>query len=237
MVLAAVVCLAWQPVHLWFAKNYAAKKYANMDMQDAELFNAVLASGIRRIQAEVSGDTSGQERLAPVVDGYRFSFPAEKYKQLTGDYVDFDSEKLTIRCLGVLPLTEGFAQAATDDSPTGQYLAKTDPFLILVDVYNARPKDIERQSNFDDLNKHLTLLLIKSVMVPHGADKHWERIDTGRREGIIVGDTSTQYIIVDLYLPEIREFAHIVIWPKNTATMPDVYSAIAELELSKADSD
>ncbi len=237
VVLAAAVSMAWSPVLLRLAKYNAARKFADCQDEDVEAFNQVLASEIRRIQPEVSGpDTSGQERLASVVDGYRFSFPALKYTRLPGDYVDFDSEKLTIRCLGTVFLAEEFAKAVPIGSPNHDYFSKTDPFLILVDVFNASPKDIERQSSFDDLNKHLTLLLIKSVLMPVGADKHWERIDTGTREGIIVGDTSLQYIIVTLYLQETREFADVVIWPKEAATMADVYGAIAELEVSKADS-
>jgi len=228
-VLAASAWLAWSPVMLWLAKRGAAKKYA--DMQDAETLNVALAPDVRQINDKAgSGE---QERTAAVVDGYRFSFPAAKYQRLPGQYVDFDSGKLTVRCLGVLDLTGEFAKAATDDSAVGQYLAKTDPFHILVDAFNARPKDIEQQASFETLKKHLALLLIKAVLMPVGADKHWERFDTGKCPGIIAGDTSMRGIMVTVYLPEHRKFADILIQPKDGATMADVYAAIAELEVSQ----
>jgi len=235
-VLATVVWLAWSPALLWFAKRDAAKKYADIDMQDAAALNVVLASDVHRIQPAASETGAGeQQHVAAIVDGYRFSLPAAKYQRLPGQYVDFDSEALTVRCLGVLDLTGEFAKAATDDSATGRYLTKTDPFHILVDAFNARPKDIERQASFDDLSKHLTLLLIKAVLMPVGSDKHWERFDTGERRGLIAGDTSMQGILVTLYLPEDRQFADILIRPKDGATMADVYAAIGELKVMKGD--
>jgi len=231
-VLAAGVWLAWSPALLWFAKRDAAKKYA--DMQDAETLNVALAPDVRQINRMATVAGSGEpQRVAAVVDGYRFSFPAAKYQRLPGQYVDFDSGKLTVRCLGVLDLTGEFAKAATDDSALGGYFARTDPFHILVDAFNARPKDIERQASFEALNKHLALLLIKAVLMPVGADKHWERFDTGKCPGIIAGDTSMRGILVTLYLPGHRQFADILIRPKDGATMTDVYTAIAELEVSQ----
>jgi hypothetical protein len=228
-VLAASAWLAWSPAMLWLAKRDAATKYA--DMQDAETLNVALAPNVRQIN-DMAG-AGEQERIAAVVDGYRFSFPAAKYQRLPGQYVDFDSGKLTVRCLGVLDLTGEFAKAATDDSAVGQYLAKTDSFQILVDAFNARPKDIEQQASIEALNKHLALLLIKTVLMPIGADKHWERFDTDKHPGIIAGDTSMRGIMVTVYLPEQRKFADILIRPKDGATMADVYAAIAELEVSQ----
>jgi hypothetical protein len=226
-VLAASAWLAWSPAMLWLAKRDAAKKYA--DMQDAEALNVALAPDVRQIN-DIAG-SGEQERIAAVVDGYRFSLPAARYQRLPGQYVDFDSGKLTVRCLGVLDLTGEFAKAATDDSAVGQYLAKTDPFQILVDAFNARPKDIEQQASIEALKKHLVLLLIKAVLMPVGADKHWERFDTGKCPGIIAGDTSMRGIMVTVYLPEHKKFADILIRPKGETTMAEVYRTICELDV------
>jgi hypothetical protein len=78
-------------------------------------------------------------------------------------------------------------------------------------------------------------LLIKAQLMPIGADKHWERIDTRKREGIIAGDTTMRGILVTLYLPEGREFADILIRPKDAANMADVYSAVAKLDVTKVE--
>jgi len=233
-VLAAAVWSAWSPALLWLAKRDAIKKYANM--QDAETLNAALAPDVRRISGVPSdAGSSEQQRVAAVVDGYCFSLPAAKYQRLPGQYADFDSEKLTIRCLGVLDLTGEFAKAATDDSAVGGYFARTDPFNILVDAFNARPKDIEEQASFEALNNHLALLIIKAVLMPVGADKHWERFNTGKCPGIIAGDTSMRGILVTIYLPEHRKFADILIRPKGDKTMAEVYRAIWELDVVQGD--
>jgi len=229
--MAVVVWLAWSPALLWFAKRDAAKTYANMNIQDADALNTVLSSKVKSIRP---GDSKGQ-RVASQIDGYQFSLPSPEYKKLPGNYIDFGSDKLTVRCLGVLSLTEElteeFAKAGAGSTPVNQYFEKTDPFQILVDSFNARPKDIQAQETFEDLERHLILLLLKAELVPIGSEKHWERIDTGKREGIIAGDTSLRGIQVTLYLPESKEFAWVLIVPKDGGRMDDVYRAIAELDM------
>lgn len=225
--MAVVVWLAWSPVLLWFAKQDALKKCANMQDQDVDALNTVLSSKVKFIRP---GDFEGH-RVTSEIDGYQFSLPSPEYKTLPGNYIDFGSDKLTVRCLGVLSLTGEFAKAGAGNTPVNQYFEKKDPFLILVDSFNARPKDIQTQETFEDLNKHLILLLLKAVLMPIGSETLWERIDTGKREGIIAGDTSMRSIYVTLYLPQSKEFASLVIFPKDGVQMDDVYRAIAELDI------
>jgi len=227
--IALAVWLAWSPVLLWFAKREAIKKYANM--QDTDALNMTLSSKVRFIRP---GDSEGQ-RVTTRVDGYDFSLPSAEFQILPvegrGKRIDFHSAKLRVWCVGVLPLVGEIAKGIVGNSAFSRYFAETDPFVVLVDAFNARPKDIAEQATFDDLKKHLALLLIKAALIPIGSEKLWERIDTGKRQGILAGDTSQRFILVMMYLPECKQSAEFVVFPKGDAHMDDVYRAIGELRI------
>jgi hypothetical protein len=152
----------------------------------------------------------------------------------------FETDKVIVGCLGVLPLTKWFRDAATSkEAATGsyekycEYFKSTDPFQILVDAFNATPDGIQAQETIDSLQRHLTLLLFKSKLQPIGSDKLWMRFETARYKGIIAGDTSLGRILVTLYLPGTEDSADLVVFPKSGAKMDDVYQTIAEWSVDK----
>ncbi|NLF30004.1 MAG: hypothetical protein GX591_03855 [Planctomycetes bacterium] len=228
--LAVLAWLAWPSVRFRHARRKAMARYAAM--QDCEMLNRVPAAEVRRLASKPSEG----ERAAAAVEGYLCSLPADAYALLPreGNHVDFESDVLKVRILGAGPLTGEFRKLPVGASALTDYFAKTDPYQIVVDAFNARPEDICRQKTQAALDKHLLLLLLKATLAPVGLDTHWEHIDTPRFRGIIAGDTSRGGIIVTLYLPTTQDFVDLILFPADGATMADVYDALSDLYIEPA---
>ncbi len=232
VIIVIVVLLVWPSATLWSAKRKARTRYAEMNENDRNGLNIVPAAKVRRIRPGVAeGD-----RVGAPLEGYFASLPADAYalQPQEQSYVDFESDALTIRLLGVGPLTNEFRKARPNGSDYATYFQTTDPYQIVIDAFAARPDQIPAQTTHEALQKHLTLLLLKAVLQPGGSDVHWENFDTGRYRGNLAGDTSLGGIIVLLYLPKVEAFAHLVLFPKDGATMADVYDALGSLIVEPA---
>ncbi|MFW6153652.1 MAG: hypothetical protein ACOC95_00360 [Planctomycetota bacterium] len=227
IVLVVLVLVAWPSMALWRAKRQAMAQYAGS--QDYALLNTVPADEVRHLEA----DPSEGERVSTTLESYRYSLPADAYILLPqkSTYVDFESDVLKVRILGTGPLTSEFRKRPMAPTEVTDYFTKTDPWQIVVDAFNARPDDISRQKTQAALDKHRLLLLLKATLAPIGMDTHWENVDTGRYRGNVAGDTSLGGITVMLYLPETQDFANIVLFPTDGATMTDVYDALANLRI------
>jgi hypothetical protein len=224
-----VICVAWSPVSLGLAKRKLANTYA--DMEERDTLNIALAPRIRELHAGLSG----QSLISSEYGGYRFSMPASQYWDASDRRPAFESDHLTVVCLGVGPLGDIFAEVSVEDEATRRYFAETDPFQIMVDAYNACPNQVADQESFEDLRKLAALLVLKTMLTPVGTEALWERLESQGRQAIIAGDITTDAILVTIYLPETRETAEILINVEPAATMADVYRAIADLEITQTD--
>lgn len=229
VLLACVVLVGWPHVRLWMAKREAMKPYEKLSQEEQAALNCTVLPQIRKIACK----ETWTEGVSCVRDGYRFSLPSAQYTRQPGPNDRFEAAKIVVGYLGATSLTSEIAKANDQNAQVDSYFNGTDPFQILVDAFNATPKGIEDQQTLGDLRKHLSLLLIKSVLQPVGADKSWEVCEAGRHKLIIAGDTSMRGVSVMMYLPETKMSANIVVWPKAGAQMEDVYQAISDLRLER----
>ncbi len=228
IIFAGVV--GWPKFSLWFAKHQAWEKYSKMSSEDTAGLSTVLSPDVKKIHPLAADG----ERITYTVDGYLFSVPKKEYRRVKDRKERFENDKVILGCLGVLPLTASFPKIKEPKAETVEaYFSRTDPYQILVDAFNATPEGIHHQPTHDALQKHLLLLLLKTVLLPVGADKLFLQFETDRHKGILAGDTTMRGIFVNIYLPETKEFANLVILTKTGARMDDVYRCLAQLEIRK----
>ena len=226
LVLVGVV--SWPDFRLWNARRQAMEKYEQMPASDRAALSVVLGPYVKRIVSPARE----ADQVSCTVEGYRFSLPAGEYRRLADAKGRFESDKLTLACLGpcrLTPESQPAKQAAGDGVKA--YFDRADPYDVLVAALNATPGGIRRQDSHEGLRKHLLLLLLKAELLPEGADRLFLRFQTDRRKGILAGDTTLKRICVNVYLPETGQFANLAIFPKDAADMEDVYRCLGQLRI------
>jgi len=221
---------------LWYAKRQAWERISNVPPREKATLNVVLLPEVRAVPAP----PSRAARVAREIGGYRFTLPAAEFRlprdpnDPNGPGDGFDGAKITIRCTGIVSRTPDFKieHQPTEES-VRQYLRKTDPYDLVVDIFNARPAAIRTQATHADLQKLLYLLLLKSAYQPVGSERLFQQFRTDRRDGILAGDQSCEALVALIYLPETRQFAELVIGNKGEVRMDDVYRCLGLLKIEK----
>lgn len=246
---------AWAVTYgpLWYAKRQAMSTYAGY--HNAGLLEVIPVPEVRQLRPATP---EGSPRITRVIGQYQFSLPAAHFTLEANGREGFDSPNMLVQRMGGAIMMIDFAGHARSASATNatytanpghqddsynafvsskydpaiiRYFTQTDPFEILMAVYNARPMGAGDATTLEELNKHFLLILFKTMLMPERANHHWEQFDNGSLRGFIVGDTSDVILNVIVYLPDHRQFFEILLRPKPSSTMDDVYATLAELQI------
>jgi len=192
-----------------------------------------LAPGVRRIARPADQG----ETVTADVAGWAFSLPKDEFELSPepGEPGVFVGRRLTVKIDGVRDKRPAFkAGFRPSNSQVRQYFREADPHEILAAAFGSTPADIERAQTPEQLQKSLYLLLLRSALQTHGAQRLWQRIEVRNRRGFLSGDATSKILVATIYLPQIKEFAEIVILPEPEATMDDIYACLAWLDIQPA---
>jgi hypothetical protein len=227
--------LALPRATLWYAKRVALRPYEKMQPSELAALNCVLAGDVKTIPPAAPGGRTVQW----AGDGYRIQLPADEFRPKTdpnepnADHT-FVGRKLKVRMLGVSAKTPSFKPGMTPkNAEVTRYFRQADPYQVLVDAFSVRPADLAAADSHATLQKNLYLILLKTVLQTIGSDKRWERFEVAQRKGILSGDAASGRVLVDIYCPETKELAALVLFPSAGATMDDVYHCIAQIRIDR----
>jgi hypothetical protein len=237
IVIAAVVAaavllivLAAPHLRLWHARRLAFASVSNIPARDKATLDCVLAAEVKVI----GGPSTGGRTVAHSAGGYELSLPAAEYQPATDANDVFESDKLRVRLLSVAPRSAEFnRETAPTDDDVRTWLSEADPYDVLVEAFNATPAGIRTQTTRTGLQKHLYLLLVKSLYQPIGSEKLFLRFRADERRGILAGDLTSEFMIVLVYLPETKEFAEALIAGKAGSRMDDVYRCLGQMNIRR----
>jgi hypothetical protein len=229
-VAAAIVLLivfASPQLRLWRARQLAFRRISDIPPREKATLDCVLAAEVKAI----GRSSTGGETVAHRAGGYELSLPAEEYRPLTDANNGFESDRLQVRLLSIAPRAPRLSpETGPTDDGVRAWLSETDPYDVVVEAFNATPAGIRTQTTRAGLQKHLYLLLLKSLYQPIGSEKLFLRFRTGERKGILAGDLTSDFIIVLVYLPETKEFAELLIAGKPGCEMDNVYRCLGQME-------
>ena len=228
----AATAIIWPRVTFWHSKQQAFNNLSRLDTAQRSAWRAKLAPDVRHIP--VAGDQG--EAIAVRLNGWVFTLPKDRYHP-SGDANGtrlLEADKLALRFDSVRARTPDFA---AEISPTNKevikYFREVDPYQILLDAFNSTPRDIENASTPAQLQKSLYLLLVRTALQPSGADRLWQQIEVRDRAGFLSGDETCKAVVASIYLPQTKQFAELVIEPREGAVMADIYNCLADLDIQR----
>lgn len=226
-----LIVLGAPQASLWLAKQEAWRKIASIPSRQKATLDNVLAPEVKQVPVVlIEGDS-----LAYALGAYEFLFPADEYARLA-DANDggVESDRLEVRFLSLAPRSSDFSETAgAADASIRDWLRRTDPYDLLVEAFNATPTGIREQDSHAGLQKHLYLLLLKSVHQPIGSETLFLQFRAGGYKGFLAGDTTSDLVIVWIYLPDAQLFAELLISPKDRTEMADVYRCLGQLRIRR----
>ncbi len=231
-IVIAAAAVLWPRVVFWHSKQQAFNNLSRLDTAQRSAWRAKLAPDVRHIP--VAGDQG--EAIAVRLNGWVFTLPKDRYRpsaDANGTRL-LEAGKLAVKFDSVRSMTPDFA---ANISPTNKevikYFREVDPYQILLDAFNSTPRDIENSSTPAELQKSLYLLLVRTALQPSGADRLWQRIEVRGRAGFLSGDETCKAIVASIYLPQTKQFAELVIKPREGAAMDDIYNCLADLDIQR----
>jgi hypothetical protein len=215
------------------AFSYSKSRTINNLRQSFSGGSASLKPGVRNI-APVE---AGAEMQAATVNGWTFSMPRSNFvlASNTEGADTFTGQKLTVKIDGVRSKQPEFKAGFAPSNPQViKYFSEVDPYQLLVDAFSSSLADVEKAATPAELQKSLYMLLLNSALQSHGAQKLWQQIKVKGRDGFLSGDESCAILVATIYLPQTRQFAEIIITPRGSTTMEEIYGCLASLDIKQA---
>lgn len=232
IVLIAATAVLWPRLSFWHRKQQAFEKLGGLDTSTRNGMLAKLSAETRHIPT-----VEGQGEVVTVrMGGWAFSLPAVRYRfgDDANENLRLAADKLNVVFDGVRSKKPDFtAHMAPSNPQVIKYFRHVDPYQMLLDAYNATPRNIQAATTPAELQKSLYLLLLRTALQPNGAEKLWQRLEVRGHRGFLSGDANSTSVIAAIYLPQTKQFAELALEPHDGATMDDIYNCLGELDIQR----